>query len=124
MQFYLNYIREAQSIGVEVYSGHFNFHHRNFDPTRMTDLSGVIEDNIKPIKRSSYRQRYKQMYDFYEASMKSVNVPLIDLADNLCYDDICDVISPEGYAIYTDAHHYCKFYSRHWLSVVDHLTEF
>lgn len=29
--------------------------------------------------------------------MKSVNVDLIDLTNNLCYEDNCEVISPEGY---------------------------
>ncbi len=56
--------------------------------------------------------------------MKSANVDLIDLADNLCWEDSCEVISPTGYAVYSDEHHYAKFYVRHWLSVVDHLVEF
>lgn len=62
------------------------------------------------------------MFEHYEALMKSVNVPLIDLADNLCFEDNCEVLSPEGYAIYTDGNHYSRFYSAHWLSVVDHLV--
>lgn len=56
--------------------------------------------------------------------MKKINVNVIDLADNLCYEDNCEVLSPLGYSIYTDDHHYAKFYSRHWLSAVDHLVEF
>lgn len=64
------------------------------------------------------------MFDFYENEMKKINVNVIDLADNLCYEDNCEVLSPLGYSIYTDDHHYAKFYSRHWLSAVDHLVEF
>lgn len=64
------------------------------------------------------------MFEKYETAMKNANVDLIDLADNLCYEDSCEVISPRGYAIYSDEHHYGKFYARHWLSSVDHLIDF
>lgn len=56
--------------------------------------------------------------------MRNANVDLIDLADNLCFEDLCEVTSPLGYGIYSDPHHYFKFYVRHWLSVVDHVVEF
>jgi len=46
------------------------------------------------------------------------------LSDNLCYNDNCHVLTPTGYGIYVDSHHYSKFYSRHWQSAVDHLVEF
>ena len=49
---------------------------------------------------------------------------MIDLADNLCWEDKCHVTSPSGYAAYTDGGHYGKFFARHWLSVVDYMTKF
>lgn len=54
--------------------------------------------------------------------MKNANVDFIDLADNICYEDSCEVLSPRGYAVYSDENHYAKLYVRHWLSAVDHLV--
>jgi hypothetical protein len=58
----------------------------------------------------------------YETYLRKANVEIIDLSDNLCWNDRCEVISPAGYGIFTDPGHQGKFLSRHWLSVVDHLA--
>lgn len=60
----------------------------------MVDIFGIIEENIKPISRKQFRNKFKRMFDFYETEMKKANVNVIDLADNLCYDDNCEVLSP------------------------------
>lgn len=97
-------------------------HDARYDARKMVDFNGIIEENIKPVKRSEFRDRYKRLIDEYETNLKSLNVDMIDLTDNLCWEDTCHVLSPEGYAVYVDENHYGKLYSRHWNSAVDHLV--
>lgn len=47
---------------------------------------------------------------------------MIDFSDNLCWNDNCEVLTPSGHGVYVDRNHYAKFYTRHWMSVVDHLV--
>jgi hypothetical protein len=68
----------------------------------MVDFIGIIDENIRAIKRSEFRKQYQTIFEKYETAMKNNNVGIIDLADNLCYEDSCEVISPIGYAIYSD----------------------
>lgn len=69
-------------------------HDTRYDARKMVDFNGIIEDNIKPVKRSEFRNRYKRLIDEYETNLKSLNVDMIDLTDNLCWEDTCHVLSP------------------------------
>jgi hypothetical protein len=60
-------------------------HDAHFDPRKMIDFSGIIEENIKPVKRSEFRNRYKRIIDEFETTLKDMKVDLIDLTDNLCW---------------------------------------
>lgn len=82
----------------------------------------MIEKNVQPFKLSDFRRKHQGVIDIYEEALRKNNVGIIDLSENMCYQDTCHVISPKGYAIYTDSGHYGKFYAHHWLSVVDDLV--
>ena len=69
-------------------------HDTRYDARKMVDFNGIIEENIKPVKRSEFRNRYKRLIDEYETNLKSLNVDMIDLTDNLCWEDTCHVLSP------------------------------
>jgi hypothetical protein len=51
----------------------------------MRDLNGIIDENVKAVKRSEFKYKLKLMFEKYETIMKNANVGIIDLADNLCY---------------------------------------
>ena len=110
------------NLGIEISALSIDMHHRNYHPNFMSDADGIIEENIKPVKLSDFKNRYKVLIDKYETEAKRMNVNLIDTSDNLCWEDVCEVISPSGYAIFSDDNHYGKFYTRHWISAVDHLV--
>ena len=90
----------------------------------MIDFTGVIKKNVEPFRLSAFKSKYSVIIGKYETAIQQNNATLIDLSDNLCWEDLCEVTTPSGYAAFTDPGHYGKFYSRHWLSVVDHLVEF
>ena len=83
-----------------------------------------IEANIQPFKYSDFRRKYRQVIEKWETTMKNANVPIIDIAENLCWEDLCEKFTPLGYPAYQDNNHISKFYSRHWVSAVDHLVDF
>jgi hypothetical protein len=56
--------------------------------------------------------------------VKSINATIVDLSNNQCWNDICEVLTPTGYPIMYDTDHYTKTYSENWASNVDFLTEF
>ena len=57
------YIREAQSLGVQVSSTTIALDHPHFDPQSMSDANGIIEENIKPVNLTWYKNKYKKMRD-------------------------------------------------------------
>ena len=90
----------------------------------MSDESGVIEDNIKPVKYSLFREKYVKYFEIFETFVKNVGAELVNLTDNMCYQDICEVLIPTGYPMTFDEDHQTKLYSRNWLGSVDYLTQF
>ncbi len=56
--------------------------------------------------------------------MKEIGVKLVDFSKNMCYEDICEVLTPSGYPIMKDNHHFHYQWSRYWASQADFLTEF
>ncbi len=88
----------------------------------MVEFDTIIDENIQPFKYSEFREKYARLYTTYETTMMNAGVKIIDIAENLCYNDSCEVLTPHGYAAYSDENHCGKFYARHWLSAVDHLV--
>ncbi len=56
--------------------------------------------------------------------MKSIGVKLVDFSDNYCWNDYCELLTPEGYSIMRDKSHFRYNYSRNWGSAIDILTYF
>lgn len=54
-----------------------------FNPNYMSDFSGVIENQIKPIKYSEFREEANKnaiSLDYFETTLKNAGIKLIDLA--------------------------------------------
>ena len=90
----------------------------------MFDANGFIVENLKPFRYSDFRRKYQFMYDLVEGALNQAKINWIDTAANLCWEDLCHVVSPKGYAPFTDTDHMGKFFSSHWFTVYDHLVEF
>jgi hypothetical protein len=53
----------------------------------MMDANGIIDENIKPFKYSDFRKRYRVLIETFETTVKAANIPIINLVDNLCWQD-------------------------------------
>ncbi len=95
-----------------------------YSPFHMVDNSGVIQENLKPFKYSDFRANFKPIIEKFETALSNANVRMIDLADNLCWEDLCHVVSSKGYAAMIDPDHYGRFYARHWPTVLDEMINF
>jgi hypothetical protein len=42
----------------------------------------------------------------------------------MCWEDNCELLTPEGFPIMIDDNHFANHFSQYWLSSVDLLTEF
>ena len=49
---------------------------------------------------------------------------MADLADDMCYNDTCEVLTPNGYPIIVDRNHLVNQYARNWAGSVDFITKF
>lgn len=56
--------------------------------------------------------------------MNKIGVKLIHLTDNMCWEDLCEVLTPSGYPIMKDAHHFTYKWSQYWANAVDFLVKF
>lgn len=57
-----------------------------------------------------------------EDGIKNIGGVVVDLSEHLCWDDICEVLTPSGYAIYKDNNHYSVSYSYNWAGALDFLV--
>lgn len=94
-------------------------------PSKMKDGSGeLIEDNLRPFKLSDYMKKYEKVIDKYHSAIKPLNIKLIRLTDNHCWENMCQRFTPSGHPIMADSNHYGKLFARHWMTAVDHLVDF
>ena len=90
----------------------------------MRDLKGVIQKNVEPFKYSDFRNKFRSVIDYYEITLANANITMIDMADNLCWEDVCHVVSPKGYGAFIDQDHFGKHFARYWATAVDRLVKF
>ena len=63
---FLEYVKEIQSLGIEVNVLTIDMHDRNYHPSYMSDENGIIEENIKPVKLSDFKDRFRVLIDKFE----------------------------------------------------------
>ncbi len=56
--------------------------------------------------------------------MKDCGAKIIDLSENQCWNNKCEVLSPSGHPTYIDDNHFASSYSKYWLSAVDSVIDF
>ncbi len=117
-------LKQLAATGVEIYLSAINPEGDMYHPDRMKDESGIIEDNIKPVKLSEFRQSFTQYIQILQTLAINVGAKIIDFSDHMCYKDNCEVLTPNGYSVNFDENHQMKLYSRNWAGSVDLLTDF
>jgi hypothetical protein len=120
----LGYVKQLQSLGAKITMNAIDIETELLSPLNMVDFNGVIEDNIKPFRLSWFTNKYREVIGVFDEWTRNSQIEVIDLADHLCWQDECHVLSPSGHGVYVDGNHYGKFYVRHWMTGVDHLTVF
>ncbi len=121
---FINFVLEFQKQGIEVYTNGVDINHLQYLPENMFDANGFITKNLKPFKYSDFRRKYQFVYDLVEGALNEAKINWIDTADNLCWEDVCHVVSPKGYAPFTDIDHMGKYFSSNWFTLYDHLVDF
>jgi hypothetical protein len=96
--------------------------HYRYYPENMFDSNGPILDNLKSFRESDHRKRFIQVFEVVEKALNEAKLGWINYSKNLCWDDICHVISPNGYAPFADCDHPGKIFANNWITVYDFLT--
>ena len=58
---------------MEVSSTTIALDHPNFHTGNMIDANGIIEQNLKPVNLTWYRNKHKKMIDKLETALRNVN---------------------------------------------------
>ncbi|KAF0701264.1 Aste57867_8258 [Aphanomyces stellatus] len=83
-------------------------------------LNGAQVSAVAPIRRSAFRQDHHDILSIVENAIAGANATLIDLSDNQCYDDLCQVVSMrEGEPMFWDTEHIRPYYARNYATCLD-----
>ncbi|KAF0688552.1 Aste57867_19842 [Aphanomyces stellatus] len=86
-------------------------------------LNGANVGSTDPISRAGFRQKFANVISLVEGAIKAANATTIDLSDNQCFEDECQVISmKEGEPVFKDTNHIRPYYARNYLSVLDQVV--
>ncbi|KAF0717379.1 Aste57867_2326 [Aphanomyces stellatus] len=87
-------------------------------------LNGGQVAAIEPVRRSTFRNKHDRIISLVEQAIASANATLIDLSDNQCHDDLCQVVSMrEGEPVMWDANHFRPYYARNYLTSLDSIVQ-
>ena len=59
------------------------------------------------------------MYNRLNQAIIEGGATIIDYSENLCYDDLCQVIDPYGRPVYKEETHFQNYVVRDYLDVLD-----
>ncbi|KAF0701243.1 Aste57867_8237 [Aphanomyces stellatus] len=83
-------------------------------------LNGGHVAAVAPVRRSAFRQDHHDILSIVENAIVGANATLIDLSDNQCYDDLCQVVSMrEGEPMFWDTEHIRPYYARNYATCLD-----
>ncbi|KAF0692245.1 Aste57867_16660 [Aphanomyces stellatus] len=112
-------LKELRALGIQVFVNTINPFNSAYSPSAML-RRGVHEPLPAPVSRLAFRKKYKDTIGLLEKAMANANATLIDLSDNMCYNDLCQVVSMrEGEPVMWDTHHIRPFFARNYLTSID-----
>eukprot|EP00300_Choanocystis_sp_HF-7_P020714 c20658_g1_i3.p1 GENE.c20658_g1_i3~~c20658_g1_i3.p1 ORF type:complete len:817 (-),score=167.69 c20658_g1_i3:146-2596(-) len=107
------------SAGIKVFVGTENPSSIAFKPALMRSALGVSEDFPKSIRLSEFRAANKDMLDRIQQAVSDAGATLLDFADNMCLEDVCNVLDPRGRPIMRDSNHFRPFFAFEYADVLD-----
>jgi hypothetical protein len=90
----------------------------------MYSINGVIEKNVQPISLGKINSTYAHLAKYLEKSVLKAGGHMIYYTDHSCWGEVCHLVTPKGYAVYSDYSHWVFEVSRNWLTSVDVVLEF
>ncbi|KAF0717378.1 Aste57867_2325 [Aphanomyces stellatus] len=75
---------------------------------------------VAPVNLSAFRKTHERMIALIERTAKTANATIVDLSDNQCFDDVCEVVSMrEGQPPLWDTDHVRPYFAKYYLSSLD-----
>ncbi|KAF0691530.1 Aste57867_17271 [Aphanomyces stellatus] len=88
-----------------------------FDPKTM---SSVIKP--QPVNRTAFREHNQWLIGLVEHAITAANATILDLSDNYCWEDRCNVVDHDGTPIMKDSNTFTSAFAAEYLSVVDQVV--
>lgn len=113
-------IKEITDMGIKVFVATLKPEGKEFNPKNMYDDNGnIIEENIKPVRLSEFLKKKYFLYNRLNQAIIEGGATIIDYSENLCYDDLCQVLDPYGKPVYKEESHFHNYVVRDYLDVLD-----
>ena len=112
-------LKELTSIGIKVFVAALKPEGKEFNPKFMYDENGVIDERIKPVKLSEFIKKKSYLYNRLNQAIIEGGATIIDYSENLCYEDLCQVVDPYGKPVYKEESHFQNYVVRDYLDVLD-----
>ncbi|KAF0711446.1 hypothetical protein As57867_005258, partial [Aphanomyces stellatus] len=116
-------IHEFVQLGIRVFVATANPEFDVYSHQSTFLLNGNQVGNVEPIIRSDFRRKHETLLGLLENATVAAHATLIDLSDNQCFEDKCQVISmKEGEPPMKDSNHIRPYFARHYLTVLDQVV--
>lgn len=113
-------IKEITDMGIKVFVATLKPEGKEFNPKYMYDSNGkIIEENIKPVRLSEFLKKKSFLYNRLNQAILEGGATIVDYSENLCYDDLCQVLDPYGKPVYKEESHFQNYVVRDYLDVLD-----
>ncbi|ETW06940.1 hypothetical protein H310_03051 [Aphanomyces invadans] len=76
-----------------------------------------------PYVRSQFEAEHDHLLSVIANATHEANATLINFSDNLCWEDLCQVVNGHGEPVLADDNHIRAYTARNYLSVVDQVVE-
>ncbi|ETV93228.1 hypothetical protein H310_12824 [Aphanomyces invadans] len=76
-----------------------------------------------PYVRSQFEAEHRHLLSVIANATQEANATLINFSDNLCWEDLCQVVNGHGEPVLADDNHIRAYTARNYLSVVDQVVE-
>ncbi|KAF0691532.1 Aste57867_17273 [Aphanomyces stellatus] len=103
--------------GIQVFVTTVNPEGAAFDPKTM---SSAIQP--QPVNRTAFREHNRWLIGLVEHAITAANATILDLSDNYCWEDRCNVVDHDGTPIMKDSNTFTSAFAAEYLSVVDQVV--
>ncbi|KAF0713381.1 hypothetical protein As57867_004359, partial [Aphanomyces stellatus] len=76
----------------------------------------------QPVNRTAFREHNQWLIGLVEHAITAANATILDLSDNYCWEDRCNVVDHDGTPIMKDSNTFTSAFAAEYLSVVDQVV--